>query len=74
LDRLITKNVNGIAIQIYASLIAYLILQLVSVPKEWGEKMLDKFRYLQACMCQQISYVHGRYHEMLTFSPLIGLP
>ncbi|MDS9398662.1 transposase [Aphanizomenon flos-aquae NRERC-008] len=57
LDRLITKNVNGIAIQIYASLIAYLILQLVSVPKEWGEKMLDKFRYLQACMCQQISYV-----------------
>lgn len=58
LDRLITKNVNGISIQIYASLIAYLILQLVSVPKEWGEKMLDKFRYLQACMCQQISYVH----------------
>jgi putative transposase len=58
LDRLITKNVNGIAIQIYSSLIAYLILQLVSVPKEWGEKMLDKFRYLQACMCQQISYVH----------------
>ena len=58
LDKLITKNVNGIGIQIYASLIAYLILQLVSVPKEWGEKMLDKFRYLQACMCQQISYVH----------------
>lgn len=58
LDRLITKNVNGIGIQIYASLIAYLILQLVSVPQEWGNKMLDKFRYLQACMCQQISYVH----------------
>jgi putative transposase len=58
LDRLITKNVNGISIQIYASLIAYLILQLVSVPKEWGEKMLDKFSYLHACMCQQISYVH----------------
>ncbi|BAZ91286.1 putative transposase [Raphidiopsis curvata NIES-932] len=30
LDKLITKNVNGIGIQIYASLIAYLILQLVS--------------------------------------------
>ena len=43
---------------IYASLIAYLILQLVSVPQEWGNKMLDKFRYLQACMYQQISYVH----------------
>ncbi|WP_435183605.1 hypothetical protein ACRYJJ_00500 [Cylindrospermopsis raciborskii G7] len=25
---------------------------------EWGEKMLDKFRYRQACMCQQISYLH----------------
>ncbi len=36
---------------IYASLIAYLILQLVSVRQEWGNKMLDKFRYLQACMC-----------------------
>ncbi|MDH6086912.1 transposase, partial [Umezakia ovalisporum] len=58
LDKLITKNLNGIGIQIYASLIAYPILQLVSVPKQWGEKMLDKLRYLQACMCQQISYVH----------------
>jgi len=58
LDRLISKNVNGIRIQIFASLIAYLILQLISIPKEWGNKMLDKFRYLQACMCQKISYVH----------------
>jgi putative transposase len=58
LDKLITKNVNGITIQIYSSLIAYLILQLVSVPKKWGSTILDKFRYLQACMCQQISYVH----------------
>lgn len=58
LDKLITKNVNGITIQIYSSLIAYLILQLVSVPQQWGDKLLDKFRYLQACMCQQISYVH----------------
>lgn len=58
LDKLITKNVNGIAIQIYATLIAYLILQLVEIPQEWGDKLLDKLRYLQACMCQEISYIH----------------
>ncbi len=58
LDHLITKNVNGIAIQIYATLIAYLILQLIEVPQMWGSKLLDKLRYLQACMCQEISYVH----------------
>lgn len=58
LDRLITKNVNGIAIQIYATLIAYLILQLIEIPQQWGQKLLDKLRFLQACMCQEISYVH----------------
>lgn len=58
LDHLITKNVNGITIQIYTTLIAYLILQLVEIPKAWGDKLLDKLRYLQACMCQEISYVH----------------
>ncbi len=65
LDKLITKNVNGITIQIYASLIAYLILQLISIPPEWGEKLLDKIRYLQACMCQKISYVHWFEEVML---------
>ena len=57
-DKLISKSVNGIIIQIYSSLIAYLILQLISIPQQWGNKLLDKFRYLQACMCQKISYVH----------------
>lgn len=33
LDHLITKNVNGIAIQLYATLIAYLILQLIEIPQ-----------------------------------------
>ena len=46
------------ALQIYATLIAYLILQLVEIPPEWGNKLLDKLRYLQAFMCQEISYVH----------------
>ena len=58
LDRLITKNKNGIEIQIYCCLIAYIILQLVETPKEFGEKILDKLRYLQAFMCEHISYVH----------------
>jgi IS4 transposase len=58
LDRFVTKNVNGIEIQIYASLIAYLILQLMSIPKEFGSKLLDKLRYLSAFMCEEISYVH----------------
>ena len=66
LDRLITKNTNGIEIQIYASLIGYLLLQLVEIPKVFGKKMLDKLRYLQAFMCEQISYVHWFQKLVLT--------
>ena len=44
LDKLITKNVNGITIQIYVSLIAYLIFQIISISQEWANKILDKFR------------------------------
>ena len=57
LDKLITKNINGIIIQIDSTLISYLILQLVEIPQEFGNKLLDKLGYLQACMCQEISYV-----------------
>jgi putative transposase len=39
-------------------LIAYVVLQLVEIPKEFGDKILDKLRYLQAFMCENISYVH----------------
>jgi len=35
LDKLISKRVNSITIQVYASLIAYLILQLISIPAQW---------------------------------------
>lgn len=55
LDRLITKNENGIRIQIYSCLIAYLILQLIEIPQEFGKTLLDKLRYFQAHMCQEIS-------------------
>jgi putative transposase len=46
LDKLITKNVNSITIQIYVSLIAYLILQLSCIPQQWGNTLLDKIRYI----------------------------
>ncbi len=58
LDRLIPKNTNGIEIQIYACLIGYVLLQLVEIPKEFGSKLLDRLRYRQAFMGENISYVH----------------
>ncbi len=50
LDTIITKNTNGITIQIYASLIAYMLLQLLEIPKEFGQKALNKLRFLLAFM------------------------
>jgi len=44
LDKLVTKNENGIKIQIYTCIIAYLILRLLEIPKEFGTKMLDKLQ------------------------------
>ncbi|BAC88702.1 IS4-like element ISGvi4 family transposase [Gloeobacter violaceus] len=58
LKRLMTKNENGIRMQLYVTLIAHLLLELVAVPKMWGSQRLDKLRYLQCCMCKEISYVH----------------
>lgn len=58
LDRLMTKNENGIRIQIYSCLIIYLILQLIEIPPEIGVKVLDKLRYLQSFMNENISYIH----------------
>jgi len=66
LDRLMTKNENGIRIQIYSCLIVYLILNLVEIPPEIGEKTLDKLRYLQAFMNENISYIH--WFRRLSFS------
>jgi hypothetical protein len=58
LDRIITKNVNEMEIQIYSCLIAYVLLQLVKIPKDFGNKLLNKRRYFQAFMCKNISDVH----------------
>ena len=66
LDRLMTKNENGIRIQIYSCLIVYMILQLIEIPQEIGVKTLDKLRYLQAFMNEKISYIH--WFRRLSFS------
>lgn len=58
LDNLITKNENGIRIQIYSCIIAYLILQLIDIEPGFGETLLDKLRYLQAFVSYHVSYVH----------------
>jgi putative transposase len=57
IDRLITKNENGIRIQIYSSIIAYLILQLIEIEEGFGNKLIDKLRYLQCFMGYHGSYV-----------------
>ena len=58
LDNLITKNENGIRIQICSCIITYLILQLIDIEEGFGKSLLDKLRYLQSFMCQHISYIH----------------
>ena len=58
LDKLITKNTNGVTIQIYVCLIAYLILKLVRVAPEFNDDLLFKLNYLQVFMNKNISYIH----------------
>lgn len=61
LDRLITKNVNGVSLQIYMVLIAYLILELIDIPAFSGHQLLDKFRYLQLELSRRCSIIHWSY-------------
>lgn len=58
LDKLITKNVNGVGMQIYMVLIAYLILELMKIPAFYGHQLLDEFRYLQLELSRRCSIVH----------------
>jgi putative transposase len=57
LDKLATKNINGVTIQIYMALIVYLLLLLVEVPKIYGVKLLDKLRFLQIAIRQEPNFV-----------------
>ncbi|MGF1488286.1 MAG: transposase [Prochloraceae cyanobacterium] len=58
LDKLMTKSVNGIIIQIYSWLIFYIILQLTDIYTKIVKTTLDKLRYLQSFMNEKISYIH----------------
>lgn len=61
LDKLITKNINGVTMQIYMVLIAYVILELREIPALYGRKLLDKFRYLQLELSRRCSLVHWSF-------------
>jgi IS4 transposase len=61
LDRLMSKNINGVTMQIYMVLIAYLILELMEIPAFYGQRLLDKFRYLQLELSRRCSSVHWSY-------------
>lgn len=65
LDRLITKNSNGVGMQIYMVLIAYLLLELMEIPAFYGHQLLDKFRYLQLELSRRCSIVHWSYDLLL---------
>jgi len=58
LDKLITKNINGVTTQIHMALIAYLILELIEVHFSYSRKMLDKLRYLQLELSRHCTVVH----------------
>jgi hypothetical protein len=45
LDKMMSKNLNGMTIQIYVTLIVYLILQLLKAPHVYGSKLVNKLRY-----------------------------
>ncbi len=63
-----TKNRNGIRIQIYSCIIAYLILQLIDIAEDFGQSLSDKLRYLQSFICQHISYVHWFWFRKIVYS------
>jgi IS4 transposase len=63
LDKLITKNMSGVTIQIYRVLIAYLVLQLIEIPVFDGHQLLDKFRYWQLELRRHCSIVHWSYDQ-----------
>ena len=61
LDKLITKNIDGVTMQIYMVLIAYVILELMEIPAFYGHRLLDKFRYLQLELSRRCSIVHWSF-------------
>ncbi len=47
LESIITKNKNGVRLQIYVVLISYLLLKLLNIGQSKTYELMDKLRYLQ---------------------------
>ena len=62
LKKLITKNTNGVTIQICMVLIAYLILELIEIPTFYGHKLLSKLHYLQLELRRQCSITYWSFN------------
>jgi len=67
LDKIITKNENGVRLQIYAVLIGYLLLKLLNITKDRTYQLIDKLRYLQI----EISR-HCTLMEILGIEAMVG--
>ncbi len=44
-----------------STLLGYMILQLMEIPAFYGDKLLDKLRYLQLELKQRCSIIHWSY-------------
>jgi putative transposase len=67
LDRIITKNENGVRLQIDAVLIGYLILRLLEIGQNKTYELIDKLRYLQIEIGR-----HCTFMELVGVEPLVG--
>jgi putative transposase len=67
LDRIITKNENGVRLQIYAVLIGYLILRLLEIGHNKTYELIDKLRYLQIEIGRHCSFM-----QLVGVEPLVG--
>jgi IS4 transposase len=67
LDRIITKNENGVGLQIYSVLIGYLLLQLLNITQNKTYQLIDKLRYLQIEIGR-----HCTLMEILGIEPMVG--
>jgi putative transposase len=55
LDKMMSKNLHGITIQIYVILIVYLILQLLKAPQIL---LVDKLQYIQIVIRQKRNFAN----------------
>jgi len=55
IDKMMSKNLHGITIQIYVILIVYLILQLLKAPQIL---LVDKLQYIQIVIRQERNFAN----------------